>query len=184
MSSNLAKDLKRAIEAELFALLRNRTEDPIYINDWQPKRGGWVVTLESEDLQPQGDRLIKIINDRIRVQGQRFKADWNYNLPKHAIMTARFTSSGNPQELLEDPDIGVVRMNRWPEHLQGKIRFLKIKNEEGSQCRLARFEGPEELVQLIKAKQGLMRVGFENATVHSGKKLMQGDSPVVYRLQK
>ena len=128
--------------------------------------------------------MINIINDRVRVQGQKFRADWNYNLPKHAIMTARFASSGNPQELLEDPDIGVVRMNRWPEHLQGTIRFLKVKNEDGSQCRLARFEGPEEVVKLIKAKNGLMRVGFENATVQSGKKDMKGDSPVVYRLQK
>ena len=99
-------------------------------------------------------------------------------------MTVRFTSSGNPQELLEDPDIGVVRMNRWPEHLQGKIRYLSIKNEDGSSYRLARFEGNEEVVRLVKANNGLMRIGFEHGTVQSGKKDVKGNMTPVYRLQK
>ena len=99
-------------------------------------------------------------------------------------MTVRFSSSGDPRELLEDPDIGVVRMNRWPAHLEGQIRYLKVKNEEGSNYRLARFEAPEEVVGLIKAKDGFIRFGFELGTVQSGKQPVKGDVVVQYRVQK
>ena len=184
MVKEVAKGVKKAIEAKLTNMLRNRSEEPIFLNDWQLKRGGWVVSLPVEDLAREGNRLIKVINDRVRPQGRLLKADWNYNLPLHAVMTVRFGSSGDPKELIEDPDVGMVRMNKWPAHLQGHIRFLKVKNEDGSQYRLARFEAPEEVVGLVKAKDGTIRLGFELSTVQSGKKAVRGDSQVVYRVQK
>ena len=184
MSKETCKDARKAIEAELYALLRNRTEMPVFVNDWQIKRGGLVVSLPADDLTPSGNRLIRLINERVQVHGRQLKADWNYNLSLIAIMTVRFSSSGDPRELLEDPDIGVVRMNRWPAHLEGQIRYLKVKNEEGSNYRLARFEAPEEVVGLIKAKDGFIRFGFELGTVQSAKQPVKGDVVVQYRVQK
>ena len=75
-------------------------------------------------------------------------------------------------------------MNGWPAKLQGRIRFLKISNEEGSNRRLARFEANEEIVELIRANKGVMRIGFELATVQSGGEDLKPGLEVVYKLQK
>ena len=184
MNKETCKDVCRAIEAELFALLRNPAEEPIFVDEWQHKRGGLLLSLPEDDFVVNGNRLIQLVNDRVQVNGRHLKAAWNYNLPSVAIMTARFSSSGDAKELIEDPAIGIVRMNRWPAHLQGQVRFLKVKNEDGSQFRLARFEAPEEAVGLIKAKDAQIRIGFELGTVHSGKQFVKGDAVVQYRVQK
>ena len=40
------------------------------------------------------------------------------------------------------------------------------------------------VVELIKKKDGFIRVGFEMSSVQSGKRDVKGDNPVVLRLQK
>ena len=184
LSRELGWDVRRAIEAELTSLLRNRAEGPIYINEWHQRRGGWVVTPGGDDPQQNGNRFLRVVNEMARVQGQHFRGDWNHDLARHATLTVRFSSYGNPQDLLEDPDIGAVRMNNWPRELQGQIRYLSVRSEEGSNYRLARFEASEEVVRRIQDNRGQMRIGFEMSTVRSGKKDVKENSPVVFKLQK
>ena len=185
LTGDLAREVKREAEIQLFVLIKNKTAGgPIFLDTWTFKRNSWIVTPGGANPDSHGDRFIKVMNEKVRVRGRKFKTDWNFNYNKIAHLTVRFACGGSPKELLEDPDIGAVAMNGWPAKLQGRIRFLKISNEEGSNRRLARFEANEEIVELIRANKGVMRIGFELATVQSGGEDLKPGLEVVYKLQK
>ena len=189
MSRDLARAVHNAIEEEIWQQQRTSPDSAILTDDWQPRRGGWVVIPGGADPQANGARLIQMVNNRVRVNGHRLRADWNTNLPRHAVLTVRFRSHGNPQDLLEDPVTGVVSLNRqaqvpWPRALQGQIRFLSVHPEEGSQFRLARFEASSEVVRYIQENNGSMYIGGSRGTVQSNKKDVKKGMQVAYRLQK
>ena len=87
-------------------------------------------------------------------------------------------------ELIEDPHLGLVATNEWPEELQGQVRFVSSQNEEGSNYRLIRFEATEAVVTRIQEAGGYVFIGFDRATVQNNKKPCKRGTQIVYRLQK
>ena len=117
-------------------------------------------------------------------------AKWNHDLARVAILTIRFSGSGVPIELIEDPILGLVRMNRWPVEFRRQIRFLQMVSpdeEEGqapSDHRVIRFECQQEVVKRIQEANGAIYIGKDKGTVHFKSKPLTKGVNVSYKLQK
>ena len=122
--------------------------------------------------------------DRIRINGLRFRAVWNTELPRQATLTARLAGGGQAQELIEDETLGLIATNEWPQELQGQVRFVSVQQEEGSNYRIISFEATEAVVRLIQAENGVISLGSDSATIRNNKKPCKKGSSIVYRLQK
>ena len=156
-------------------------------------RGRLTVTPGGPDALEDGERLRELINDRVRVRinNRRVLARWNHELERVAVLTIRFSGSGVPIELIEDPILGLVRMNRWPAELRGQIHFLQMvtsSEEDGqnvpSNHRVIRFEAQQEVVKRILEKDGAIYIGKDKGTVYyKSKPLLKGTS-ISYKLQK
>ena len=155
----------------------------IRVDKWKAARGGWILTPGGSNPHLNGSRLIQLV-DRVRVEGHRFRAAWNTDMPRHATLVARFNGGGNARELIEDPHLGLVATNEWPEELQGQVRFVSSQQEDGSNYRLVRFEATEAVVTRIQEQNGLVSIGLDRATVQNNKTPVKRGSQVVYRLQK
>ena len=189
MTSQQQEDFKAALEAEMRALMiRERATRGLVrmrVETWSTRRDGWVLTPGGANPTLNGNRIIQMAQ-RIRVNGQRITAGWNYNLPQHATLMARFNGSGDARELIEDAFLGLIATNEWPADLQGQVRFIRVQQEEtpSSGYRLIRFEATEEVVRHIQAANGTIYLGFGKATVECNKIPVKEGSRVVYRLQK
>ena len=107
------------------------------------------------------------------------------------VLTIRFSGSGVPIELIEDPILGLVRMNRWPAELRGQIRFLQMvtsSEEDGqnvpSNHRVIRFEAQQEVVKRILEKDGAIYIGKDKGTVYYKSKPLTKGTSISYKLQK
>ena len=191
MNDKMEKALKAALEEEMRAfMIRERASLQVRmrVETWTPRRGGWILTPGGANPTLNGNRIIQLV-DRITIDGQRFRATWNTDLPRHAILTARFLGSGSPAELINDTYLGVVATNEWPNELQGQVRFLSSKQEErpnsrGETARLIRFEASEEVVRRIQEANGTIYLGFGKATVENNMNPVKRGSRIAYRLQK
>ena len=189
MSKQMEDDVKKALEAEMRSLMvrerSNRNLIRMRVENWTTRRGGYVLTPGGANPTLNGNRIIQMAQ-RIRVNGQRITAGWNYNLPQHATLMARFNGSGDARELIEDAFLGLIATNEWPADLQGQVRFIRVQQEEtpSSGYRLIRFEATEEVVRHIQAANGTIYLGFGKATVECNKIPVKEGSRVVYRLQK
>ena len=131
-----------------------------------------------------------MINDRVQLSGgRRVRAQWNHELERVAELTIRFSGSGVPVELIEDPILGLVRMNRWPQELRRQVRFLQMVSpeEEGrtlSNFRIIRFEAHPEVVRRIQERDGSIYIGKDKGTVMANKKPLTKNLTVNYKLQK
>ena len=194
MNREMEQDFKAALEQEMRALMvRERSNHNLVrmrVEAWKPgsRRGGWILTPGGTNPTLNGNRIIELTR-RITINGRSFRAAWNTDLPRHAILTARFLGSGNPAELVNDPFLGLVATNEWPEDLQGQVRFLSSSQEErpnsrGEIARLIRFEASEEVVSRIQAANGTIYLGFGKATIENNRNPVKRGSRVVYKLQK
>ena len=189
MSRQMEEEFKAALEAEMRSLMirqrNHRNLVRMRVEAWTPRRGGYVLTPGGADPTLNGSRIIDMVS-RIRVNGQRLIARWNYDLPQHATLMARFNGTGDARELIEDPFLGLIATNEWPGDLQGQVRFIKVQKEENPDkgFRLIRFEATEAVVRRIQAANGTIYLGFGKATVENNKNPVKEGSTVVYRLQK
>ena len=189
MSKQMEDDVKKALEAEMRSLMvrerSNRNLIRMRVENWTTRRGGYVLTPGGANPTLNGNRIIDMAS-RIRINGQQVTARWNYDLPQHATLMARFSGTGDARELIEDSFLGLVATNEWPEELQGQVRFMKVTKEDkpSSGFRLIRFEATEAVVRRIQAANGTIYLGFGKATVENNKTPVKEGSRVVYRLQK
>ena len=189
MSKQMEEEFKAALESEMRAMMirerSNRNLVRMRVETWTPRRGGYVLTPGGANPTLNGHRIIQMAHC-IRVSGQCVVASWNYELPQHATLMARFNGTGDARELIEDAFLGLVATNEWPEGLQGQVRFVKVQKEENpsSTFRLIRFEATEAVVKRIQAAGGTIYLGFGKATVENNKNPVKKGSTVVYRLQK
>ena len=188
MTTDMEQAFKQALEKEMSAFwARERAHSgaavPLRLRTWSASRGGWVVTPTGSNPHLNGSRLIQLV-DRVRVNGHRFRAIWNSDLPRQATLTARFAGGGDARELIEDDTFGLITTNEWDPELRGQVRFVEARREEGSNYRIIRFEATEAVVQLIQAEGGVISIGFDSATIYNNKKPCKRGTPVVYRLQK
>ena len=189
MNRQMEEELRTALESEMRALMirerSNRNLVRMRVEEWTPRRGGFVLTPGGANPTLNGNRII-LMAQRIRVGGQRVVASWNYQLPQHATLMARFNGSGDARELIEDPFLGLIATNGWPAELQGQVRFVKVQKEDKPDkgYRLIRFEATEAVVKRIQAAGGTIYLGFGTATVENNKNPVKEGSTVVYRLQK
>ena len=185
MSPNQAREAWAAIDDALELQHRNLAELPILTSDWQHRRGRISIIMGGPESQLDGDRLIRMINERVLVNGSRLRATWNHQLPRVARLTVRAGIRGNAEDLIEDDGIGIVRLNRWPAHLRGQVRYLgTIPSEDDTNYRLIRFEASPAIVQLIQEANGTMFIGRYHGTVQSGKRPVKMGSTINYVLQK
>ena len=192
MTERQSEEVRASIEKLIDRLLANVEEFPINIDKWNHQNGRLVLTPGGPDALEDGERLIQMINDTIKLQGRRVRAQWNHNLERVADLTIKFSGSGVPVELIEDPVFGLVRMNRWPAELRKKVRFLQLVSaaedeEEGqapSRYRIIRFEAHPEVVRLIQERDGSIYIGKDKGTVKSNKKPLTKGAQVLYKLQK
>ena len=190
MTENMLRDVKLVIEAALDMQHRNVEELPIIIDEWDVSRGRITIIPGGHASQANGDKLIKTINERLRVHGARLRAQWDHQLPRVARLTVKFSGGGDPKELIESELVGVLRLNGWPtsgpNSVRGQVRFLHTIRtaEDDPDYRLVRFEASPAIVALIQAKDGYMYIGKGRGTVQSGKKPVKRDSNVHYYLQK
>ena len=126
-----------------------------------------------------------MINKQIRVDGMHLRGTWNHELPRVAPLTVRFSGGGNPKELIEDENIGIVRLNRWPAELQGQVRYLSTlpSKEDPPGYRVIRFEASLGVVARIQKAGGTLHIGRSKGTVQSNKKPVKQGSNVTFRLQ-
>ena len=189
MTKQMEEEVKKALEEEMRSLMvRERTNRNLVrmrVEAWTTRRGGYVLTPGGANPTLNGNRIIQLAQ-RIRVNGQRVIARWNYDLPQHATLMARFHGSGDARELIEDAFLGLIATNEWPDDLQGQVRFVKVQHEENpsSGHRLIRFEASAEVVRRIQQANGTIYLGFGKATVECNKIPVKEGSKVVYRLQK
>ena len=189
MTKQMREDVKKALEEEMRALMiRERASRNLVrmrVENWATRRGGYVLTPGGANPTLNGNRIIQLAQ-RIRIKGRRVIARWNYNLPQHATLMARFNGSGDARELIEDAHLGLVATNEWPAELQGQVRFIKVQQEANpaSGYRLIRFEASEAIVRRIQQAGGTIYLGFDKATVECNKVPVKEGSKVVYRLQK
>ena len=154
------------------------------IDAWKDRRGSLMLTPSGANPHLNGSRIIQL-TDRIQIDGLSFRATWNTELPRHALLTARFDGTGSPSELIEDPHLGLVATNEWPEELQGQVRYVGVEQEGGtSNHRVIRFEATEAIVNHIQRAGGTIAIGFGRCTIRSNRKPVKAGSTVVYRLQK
>ena len=167
-------------------------EFPIVIDKWNFLKARLTVTPGGPDALEDGERLREMVNDRLahRINGRRVIAKWNHDLARVAILTIRFSGSGVPIELIEDPILGLVRMNRWPVEFRRQIRFLQMvgkDEEEGkvpSNFRVIRFEAQQEVVKKIMDSDGAIYIGKDKGTVYFKSKPLTKGINVSYKLQK
>ena len=187
MSEDHAEAFRIALENEVrnfHVRERNRPNFVrIRVDKWKPVNGTWVLTPAGTNPHLNGARLIQLV-DRIQVGGLRFRARWNTDMPRYATLVARFSGGGNARELIEDPHLGLVATNEWPDDLQGQVRFVSSQQEEGSNYRLVRFEATEAVVSRIQEQNGFVSIGLDRATVQNNKNPVKRGSQVIYRLQK
>ena len=189
MTKQMEEEVKKALEEEMRSLMvRERTNRNLVrmrVEAWNTRRGGYVLTPGGANPTLNGNRIIQLAQ-RIRVNGQRVIARWNFDLPQHATLMARFHGSGDARELIEDTFLGLIATNEWPDDLQGQVRFVKVQHEENpsSGHRLIRFEASAEVVRRIQQANGTIYLGFGKATVECNKIPVKEGSKVVYRLQK
>ena len=192
MSERQSDEIRIAAEKLIEAQQRNPEEFPIVIDKWNHQKGRLTITPGGPDALEDGERLREMINDRVavRVNGRRVLARWNHELDRVAVLTIRFSGSGVPVELIEDPILGLVRMNRWPVQFRSKVRFLQMVSpaeEEGrvpSNHRVIRFEAQPEVVQRILDVDGAIYIGKDKGTVHYKSKPLTKGTQVSYKLQK
>ena len=188
MDPDTETEFRAALEQEVRNFhVRTRGSDNfvrIRVDKWTSRRGRWILTPGGTNPHLNGSRLIQIIEQRLRVNGHRFRARWNTDMPRLATLVARFSGGGSAQELVEDPHLGLVATNEWPEALQGQVRFVSSQQEDGSNYRLVRFEATEAVVTRIQEQNGLVSIGLDRATVQNNKTPVKRGSQVVYRLQK
>ena len=147
-----------------------------------------MLTPSGTNPTLNGSRILQMVS-RIQVNGHRFRASWNTDLPRRASLVARFLGSGNPSELINDPFLGLVATNEWPAELQGQVRFIGSKSEaqpnsRGEVARLIRFEASPEVVAQIQAQGGSIHIGRLLGTVQSGKKAVKRGANINFVLQK
>ena len=183
-------EMEQAVRAQLEIEIREfRVRErahgtiPLRVTHWATRRGGWVITPGGSNPQLNGSRLIQLVS-RVQVNGQRFRAIWNTDLPRQATLTAKFTGGGRAQELIEDEVLGLIATNEWPEELQGQVRFISVEPEEGSNARIIHFEATEEVVRLIQEEGGTISIGSDSATIRNNKKSVKRGANIIYRLQK
>ena len=188
-----AEEARVAIEKLIDQQHRNVEEFPINVDNWKFQEGTGRLSLTpgGPDALEDGEKLLQMINDRIKISGRRVRAQWNHDLERVAILTIRFSGSGVPIELIEDPILGLARLNRWPAEFRSKIRFLQMvspNEEEGqnlpSNHRVIRFEAHPEVVRLIQERDGAIYIGKDKGTVFANKKLLTKGAAVNYKLQK
>ena len=190
MAENMLRDAQLVIEAALDLQYRNPEELPIIIDEWDESRGRLTIIPGGHASQANGDRLIRIINERLRVHNTRLRAQWDHELPRVARLTVKFSSGGDAQELIEGELVGITRLNGWPtsgpNSVRGQVRYLHTirSDEENPTHRLVRFEASPAVVALIQGRDGLIHIGRGRGTVQSGKKAVKRDSSVNYYLQK
>ena len=192
MSEQKSNEIRAATEKLIEGQQRNTEEYPIVIDKWNHQRGRLTVTPGGPDALEDGERLREMINDRVKVRanGKRILARWNHDLERVAVLTIRFSGSGVPIELIEDPILGLVRMNRWPVELRRQVRFLQMvspSEEEGrvpSNYRVIRFEAHAEVVRRIMDNDGAIYIGRDKGTVFFKSELLTKGRNVTYRLQK
>ena len=190
MNTQMELAFRAALERQMTEFTRRERNSPnfvrIQLDRWDTRRGGWVLTPGGANPHLNGSRIIQLV-DRVRVtindREYSFRANWNSDLPRLATMSARFNGGGNPVELIEDPDLGLVASNDWPEELQGQVKFISAQQEKGSDYRLVRFEATENVAELIQACDGLVYIGFDRGTIQNNKKDCRRGVPIVYRLQ-
>ena len=190
MTPSQASDNWDLIDEALELQQRNQAELPILVNDWQHRRGRISIIPggTGEDNQSNGDRLIRLINHDLSLaslnNGARMHARWNHQLPRVARLTIRAGSRGDPQELIEHESLGIARLNRWPEHLRGGVRYTGTIPSDDPNYRLIRFEASPEVVAQIQSQGGSIHIGRYLGTVQSGKKAVKRGSSINYVLQK
>ena len=190
LTPNQAREMWDIIDEALEQQQRNQAELPILVNDWQPRRGRLSIIPGGvgPDNQSNGDQLISLINDRLNlatmVNGAHLHARWNFQLPRVARLTIRAGSRGDPQELIESETLGIARLNRWPAHLRGGVRFTGTIPSEDPNYRLIRFEASPEVVAQIQAQGGSIHIGRLLGTVQSGKKAVKRGANINFVLQK
>ena len=193
MTERQSDEVRTATEALIEEQQRNPNEFPIVIDKWLHMRGRLTVTPGGPDALEDGERLRELINDRVRVRvnNRRVLARWNHELERVAVLTIRFSGSGVPIELIEDPILGLVRMNRWPAELRNQIRFLQMvtsSEEDGqnvpSNHRVIRFEAQQEVVKRILEKDGAIYIGKDKGTVYYKSKPLTKGTSISYKLQK
>ena len=153
MTRETAAAFRTALEVEIRTLMvRERSNHNLVrlrVEQWRPGLGGWVLTPSWANPNLNGARIIQL-TDRVNINGQRFQARWNTDMPRHPTLVARFSGGGNPTELIEDPFLGLVATNEWDEDPQGQVRFVSAQQESNSTYRLVRFEATEAIVNLIQ----------------------------------
>ena len=192
MSERQSNEIRAAAEKLIERQQRNTEEFPIVIDRWNHQRGRLTVTPGGPDALEDGERLREMVNDRlgIRVNGRRILARWNHDLERVAVLTIRFSGSGVPIELIEDPILGLVRMNRWPVEFRSQVRFLQMvgpQEEEGrvpSNFRVIRFEAHPQVVQRIMERDGAIYIGKDKGSVYFKSKPLIKGTIVTYKLQK
>ena len=190
MSEDQAEEARNAIEKLIDQQHRNVEEFPINVDKWNFQNGRLGLTPGGPDALEDGERLVQMINDRVQLSGgRRVRAQWNHELERVAELTIRFSGSGVPVELIEDPILGLVRMNRWPQELRRQVRFLQMVSpeEEGrtlSNFRIIRFEAHPEVVRRIQERDGSIYIGKDKGTVMANKKPLTKNLTVNYKLQK
>ena len=190
LSASQATEMWEIIDEALERQQRNPAELPILTNDWQHRRGRLSIIPggAGQENQSNGDRLIRMINEELNlatlINGARLHARWNHQLPRVARLTIRAGSRGDPQELIESETLGIARLNRWPAHLRGGVRFTGTIPSDDPNYRLIRFEASPEVVAQIQAQGGSIHIGRHLGTVQSGKKAVKRGTTINFVLQK
>ena len=149
------------------------------------KTSGYQSLGKNWKMNSRGDMWLSRRKSHMWRLSPRLRAVWNHQLPRVARLTVRAGTRGNAEDLIEDDGIGIVRLNRWPEHLRGQVRYLgTIPSEDDSNYRLIRFEASPAVVQQIQEANGMMFVGRHLGTVQSGKRPVKRGSTINYVLQK
>ena len=154
------------------------------MEDWESKRGRISISLGAGG-RANGDRLIQLIS-RIQFNGAPVRAQWNHEWPRVARLTIRAGRRGNPEDLVEDPNMGIARLNGWPDYIRSQLRYLgTIASEEPNpDYRLFRIEVSPEVVGLIQQANGLIFIGRHRGTVRQGSRDVKKGANIRYVLQK
>ena len=186
MTEQQAQELRREIEALLNVQHQNPEEFAIVISDWSYRRGRLIITPGGPDALEDGVKVLRWINDRVRVNGMRFRGVWNHELTRVASLTIRFSGPGAPEDLIEGSLAGLARINRWPAEFRHQIRFQQLVHEDEAPGthRIIRFEATPEVVQRILDADGWIFIGTDRGSVYFNKKTLTKNSTVTYHFQK
>ena len=124
-----------------------------------------------------------IINNHIKVNNTDFFATTPAHQEPTATVVFRITGSGKPDELMNHPGSGVIRLNGWVvDEVNKKITILKVDGKEGG-VRHVRAACTMPVVEAIKEQGGEVFCGRGLATVQYKRKDLAPNTEVTYTRQ-